>query len=274
MLLLLIFCNVIIILCVLSYNIINVKSEEENWKVIGNSSLTDLYMEELIYEGLTNDGINFIVNSKNNIYLINSTTYKIIFHCNDCIPIELRKLGYDHLGDTQYYNKQLYIAVEEKSYSKPAFFIYDLINNNFIFNQYKSQSIQSHMPWLAINNNYIYSSEYDNVNEILLYNLNNFEFSHKLILNETLQNVQGGAFYNDYLYVGCNSGDTIYRININNGETEVTLQITEAHSSQEYEMEGLTFLDLRESHSGLMHSTGNYWTQLRNTGTMVHADFI
>jgi hypothetical protein len=256
------------------------------WKVTGSSSMSKKYMKPLIYEGLSNNGEHFIMNSKNNIFLINSTDYSPIMSTLNAIPADLRDQGYDHLGDCQFYDGLLYFAVEEPSFTRPSIFVYDVNDDEFVFKKHMPQPMQSHMPWVAINTDignsglpvYAYSSEFDNTTQIFAYDVDTLEFSHTVPLSTTLNSVQGGAFYDGLLYVGVNTADTVYSINVSTGRVEVALEQHPEEGkhgrSSAYEFEGLTFLDLTHRGQGRMHNTGNYWSHPREMGTVVHSDLL
>ena len=260
-----------------------VSQDSENWEIVGSSYIDAKYLKPLIYEGLTNNGQDFIMNSKNNIFIMNSNDYTISMSTWNAIPKELQEDGYNHLGDATFFNNQLYIAVEEPSYTKPSIFVYDIATDSFIFNKHQPQQVQAHMPWVAIDtdksvscsDNYIYSSEFDNVDHLFMYNITTLQYERKLQLSTTLDKVQGGAIYKSYLYLGTNVGDTVYKVNLSTGLVTVAMQQYEPDTRGEYEFEGITFLDLKTSSGlGVMHNTGNNWENPKEMGKITHCDVV
>ena len=270
----------------LSCSTFAIGADASTWEVVGSSSMSKMYMKPLIYEGLSNNGEHFIMNSKNNIFLINSTDYSPIMSTINAIPNALREQGYNHLGDCQYYNGQLYFAVEESTFSCPSIFVYNVHDDDFVFNRQMPQPVQSHMPWVAIDTDtissvasvYVYSSEFDNATELFAYDSETLEFSHSVPLSITLSSVQGGAFYKGLLHVGVNTGDTVYSIDVSTGKVDTVVvqnPVESGHGrSDEYEFEGLTFLDLTHLGMGRMHNTGNHWSHPTEMGTVVHCDLV
>ena len=66
-----------------------------------------------------------------------------------------------------------------------------------------------------------------------------------------------------YLYLAINSNCSIYTINLNTGDVQYILSDNYTHRPHsEYEMEGLTFWDLRQNQPnfGIMHMFGNFMT--------------
>ncbi|VUT23657.1 MAG: hypothetical protein MOIL_00092 [Candidatus Methanolliviera sp. GoM_oil] len=95
------------------------------------------------------------------------------------------------------------------------------------------------MPWCAINpdKGCIYSSEFNSVDKIFVYNLDNFAPMKAIKLDRVLQRVQGGVYHGEYLYISCDDErDYIYKINCGNGK------IVESFATDiGTEMEGITY---------------------------------
>lgn len=237
------------------------------WTMVEPSYLPSNYLQLLIGEGLCNDGKHFILSAKDSIHLIDSITYATLYDSGDAIPHDLRQEhGYNHLGDCTYYNGFIYYAVEEPTFTKPAIFIYKLNvedeKYSIKFDAFKVAPGLHHMPWVALDTStqILYSSEYSNTSTLYKYDAITLEFVGTLEISMTLDQVQGGAFYDKdgLLYVGANTKDTVYAINVTTGVVDIALVQGE---DKEYEFEGLTFLDLRDVDGGrgVMHNTGNHW---------------
>lgn len=230
---------------------------DTTWAVSGSTPFPRDIFQLVIMEGLCNNGENFIVSSKDQLFVMN-TDFEILYSLHDAIPHDLRhSLGYDHLGDCQYSDGLLYLPLEEPTYTRPAIFVYKLTASSIEFVTYKSQTAQAHMPWVAMNadTRLLYSSDYDNVSTIQIYNAD-LDFVEDLKIDSVLDKVQGGSFYEGLLYLGVNGGDTVYSVDVSTGAVTTALVQTEPGSGDEYEFEGITFWDLRHKGMGLMHNTG------------------
>lgn len=237
---------------------------DQSWQVVESEVFPNAFMKYMIAEGLCNDRRNFIVNSKDRIYIVSDDLQTVFAENDDAIPHDLRKgYGYNHLGDCQYSQGLLYFPVEEPSYSQPAIFVYNISgsSNAIEFSTYKAQPMMRHMPWIALDpaSGVLYSSEFSDADELFAFDAQSLEFLRTVPLQATLQDVQGGAFYNGSLYVGVNAKDTIYAIDVTTGAVAVACeQASDELVPWEYEFEGLTFMDLTHQGKGVMHNTGQH----------------
>ena len=237
----------------------------DSWEMTATTTKFPLkIMQPLVFEGLCTDGKHFIMNTKYSIFVMD-THLNVLESTLSAIPLDLLEEGYNHLGDCACDVRAglCYYAVEEPTKIKPSIFVYNVTDTGLVFVTEHHELMQSHMPWVAFDSvtRFLYSSEYDDVTQLQVYSADTLEYLHSLPLSGTatpLNNVQGGSFYEEKLYVGVNSGDSVYEINVITGEVELAIQQQEKDSDGEYEFEGLTFLDLREEGRGLMHNTGNH----------------
>lgn len=77
--------------------------------------------------------------------------------------------------------------------------------------------------------------------------------------------IQGGAVNPaepGFIYLSINANCSIYKMDLNTGEVRFVLSDDYAHRPHEYEMEGITFWDLRDHtpNFGVMHFFGNFMT--------------
>ncbi len=251
------------------------KSLADSWAVTGSTNFPPK-TQPLVFEGLCNDGKNFIMNTKYSVFVMD-TELNILHSTPNAIPNYLKEEGYNHLGDCSCDVKSglCYYAVEEPEKVKPSIFVYNLTTTGVSFLKERHEPTQSHMPWVAIDisSAYLYSSEFDDVNQLRVYSASTLEYLETLPLSGDaipLSGVQGGAFYDGKLYLGINKGDSIYEIDVSTGKSELALQQYEEGSRGEYEFEGITFLDLRANGKGLMHNTGNHIVPQ----AMIHSDLL
>jgi len=233
-------------------------AEKHAWHYVGSTEFPNNYLKTMVAEGLSNDGERFVINSKDQIFLT-TIDFDVLISNTNAIPVELRKnFGYNHLGDCQYADGMIYFPVEEPSYSHPAIFVYSINKKSIDFKSYKMQPIQKHMPWIAMDpvNRILYTSEYYNASQLFAYNATTLEYLSTVEINIALDEVQGGAFHDGLLYLGVNAHDTVYAIDLTTGEVNPAISQEKDGEIEEYEYEGLTFLDLSDSGRGVMHNTG------------------
>lgn len=184
-------------------------------------------------QGIATDGeffygfgaIKFI--AYNALTKIDADTGRIVKHNEMCIPLELMKEGYCHLGDGCYEDGKLYVACEDKDFKAPAIFIYDAETLRYLDCMRIPDEVKGdgHLPWCTIHDGVLYFSSFDNVTQIHLLDVeNNLAVLGTLPLNTALQNVQGGDVYEGTLYLTSDAGKRekpIYTVNLANGDTEL-----------------------------------------------------
>ena len=181
---------------------------------------------------------------------------------SDPIPSKLKKEGYFHLGDPDYWNGTLYVPVERRGYLRPA--VLAAYNPTTLELARYSYTPQDHMPWVAVDKEgRLYTSEYSPVDEVLMYRAEDIgEGGHaepirKVRLNRTLDGVQGGAFYDGKLYLSVMDG-WIYEVDPGDGGVRRAFQVPNF-----YEMEGIEVLDEGGRISCyVLVNTGGDWNML------------
>ena len=138
------------------------------------------------------------------------------------------------------------MSLDSSSYAKPIICIYDAGSLNFT--GHYAQVPQSHLPWIAVDprTGYFYSSEFDGVNKLFVYDPNqNFALIDEVQLDTTLSRVQGGAFHGDSLYLACDNGDYVYEVGVASGTVTAIIIVPNGP-----EMEGIEAYELD---SGVLH---------------------
>lgn len=127
------------------------------------------------------------------------------------------------------------MPLEDKYYIRPVVALYD---TDLRFTGKVYAVPQSHMPWIALDQHrrLTYSSEFDGVDELYVYDISSFKLIRKLKLDRGLSRVQGGIVYRDELFLSCDDGDNIYLVDLGTGRVEQYVKI-----SGGYEMEGLDY---------------------------------
>jgi hypothetical protein len=202
----------------------------------------------------------------NNLYKLDKEG-NIILKRENAIPSFLVKEGYDHIGDLDYWNGKLYAPIEHKP-------ILDGLRINATFAVYNSQlnfagewfkTSQFHAPWCAIDpeTGYLYSSEWNDAWDLYAYDLaQGGKLVKKIPLDKRLSSVQGGDFYQGYLYICLDSPrKDICKINPKTGEV---LDIIPTEIPEE--MEGLT---LHLTNLGFIHFVAGH----EDAGYLYHLDF-
>ena len=193
-------------------------------------------------QGIAYDGRHFYLTTSaggelNCLYILDREG-EVILKRVDIIPSIL--LDYDHIGDLDFWNGRLYIPIEHKQVLNglrinASFAVYD---PELSFTGEYWITSQFHAPWCAIDpeTGYLYSSEWNDVSTLYIYDLENFELLEILPLNKTLSRVQGGCFYKGDLWISCDDLEkSICRVDPETGEVKEILK-TEIPN----EMEGIT----------------------------------
>jgi hypothetical protein len=190
------------------------------------------------------------------------------------IPEDLLKMTYNHIGDIDVLDGIIYGGMEAK-------------DGNGILATWNTSDLQliryriteqKDMPWVAIKTDTrkIYSCAWGDTDRLQIYDLDSFEFVgiHEMLPGVVLpKEIQGGAFYENDLYLSTNLEDAVYKLNLGSGSLEKV--VSDVYEHHEYEvsasnephrrpilfynsganvqMEGITFWDLRDKGLGVMH---------------------
>mmetsp|Transcript_58912 Transcript_58912/g.67112 ORF Transcript_58912/g.67112 Transcript_58912/m.67112 type:complete len:267 (+) Transcript_58912:28-828(+) len=208
-------------------------------------------------EGINNDGENFYLSGRQ---LLFKTDLDLNILDKNSSPLSIwhRLQGLNHIGDFEYYDGTLILPIERQPfYMWPALARFDATDLTMI--EYKSQSAQHHMPWVALDKNtkFLFSSEFDDVDTLQIYDL---DLKHRgsLPLAQKLPNgIQGGTFgpTPGLLYLTCNTNESIWEIDIVTGAVKEIVSYN--NLGYTLEMEGITYFDLSQRGEGVLHFTGN-----------------
>ena len=197
------------------------------------------FINPRFYQGLATDGERWFFSHRYFLYMTKLDDFQNILRANEnAIPSELKREGYDHIGDIEVYKGKIYAPLEDKLYTKPLIALYSADTLEYLGSI--GPLPQKHMPWCTIDpsSETILSSEFDNVDEIYVYDMNGNLIS-RIKLSRTLNRVQGGKILGRHLYLTADDGgDTIYKVDIETGEVEVFFKIPTP-----FEMEGIEYLD-------------------------------
>ncbi len=132
------------------------------------------------------------------------------------IPQEyIDNYGSDHVGGIGYYNSKVYAAVENEAEDLPLVITYDAETLELLeVYELPNTDLPDGIPWCCVDgeNGYLYCSQFNEVTEILAFDLETMEFSHTITLSEPVVRIQGGEVYDGVLYLSSdieNSNDDV-----------------------------------------------------------------
>lgn len=153
-------------------------------------------------------------------------TLELCVKNDDAIPSEYReKYITDHIGGISYYNGLIYAAVENDAEDFPLIITYDARTLKMVeVYEVEGELLPDGIPWCAVDaaNGYIYTSQFNEAEYIVAYDLYTMEFSHMLPLSEKILRVQGGEVYDGKLYLSNDAADSnddsIYIVDLGTGD--------------------------------------------------------
>jgi hypothetical protein len=237
----------------------------ETWQLIGKDVFTG-DAESSRSQGVTTDGTHWYFSSSNGLE-ITDMQYNTILTTSPAIPPELANpsplayKGLNHIGDMDYANGNLYIALDsstpdpgspggyEYEYDTPVFAIYTAADLTFtgqadVLNPTnREHDIAS---WVAVDarRGLAYGMAYVNATQIAVYNLPDFTFNKYIPISQPINEAQGGKIHDGWMYFSCDdAAKTIARANLTTGEVQVLFYLVVPYPQ---EVEGLSFLETPE----------------------------
>lgn len=165
--------------------------------------------------------------SYNGLCKIDADTGRIVDRNEMCIPLELMKKGYCHLGDGCYLDGKLYVACEDRKFEAPAILIYDAETLDYLDYMLIPEEVKGdgHLPWCTISDGILYFTPFDDVTQIFMLDVaDDLSYLGALPLTQTLQNVQGGDVYEGTVYLTSDDGKRekpIYTVDLADGATQL-----------------------------------------------------
>lgn len=174
--------------------------------------------------------------------VIDRESGEILKQSIDALPSEFKNNDYDHIGDISVQNGIIYAPVEDKAEKYPLVLIYDAETLEYTGTYYELDAtyLSDGIPWCATDENYLYTSEFNNPERIVVYNINDMSLSHTVELSQPLARVQAGDALDGKLYLNCDPKEgnkTVYEVDLATGET--TLLCDRNTTGFETETEGL-----------------------------------
>jgi len=160
------------------------------------------------------------------------------------IPDALSAQGYNHIGDIDQANGTIYASLDSSTsgYNTPAVALYrasDLGYTGTYFTLNPPHGTHDVASWVAVDAgaNLAYGMAYGNATEMAVYNLNDFSFVKYISLSQSMDQVQGGKIFGDWMYMASDdSSRSVYRANLLTGAVETLFSVKQPYSQ---EVEGL-----------------------------------
>lgn len=185
--------------------------------------------------GLEKTGLSYNVVTKNSSYAPFSPG----------IPSSLIALGYDHIGDIDYAGGTIYASLDSSTshYNTPAIALYNASDLSYTGTYYTfnpPHGTHDIASWFAVDatKGLGYGMAYNNATELAVYNLSDWSFVEYLPLSQTLDQVQGGKVFGDWIYMASDdSTKSVYRTSLLDGTVETLFSLKQGY---EQEVEGLS----------------------------------
>ena len=162
----------------------------------------------------------------NAIVKIDAKTGEILQYNDMCLPAEVMRMGYSHLGDCACANGRIYAACEAFFFINPAVMVFDA--DSLRFTEYhvlpEEGRGNGHIPWVCVDGDTLYYSQARNVDEIRMLDLRDFSYKGSVKLDTTITKVTGGDILDGTLYLSSNSDGSkkiTYGIDLSTGRTAV-----------------------------------------------------
>ncbi|HTU72229.1 MAG TPA: hypothetical protein VMG38_01805 [Trebonia sp.] len=237
----------------------------ETWQLIGKDVFTG-DAEGSRSQGVTTDGTHWYFSSSNGLE-ITDMQYNTILTASPAIPPGLANpsplafKGLNHIGDMDYADGNLYIALDSSAsdpgspheyqyeYDTPVFAIYTADDLTFtgeaaaLNPPNREHDIAS---WVAVDarRRLAYGMAYVNATQIAVYNLPDFTFNRYIPISQPINEAQGAKVHDGWMYFSCDDAtQRILRASLTTGEVQLLFNLTVPYPQ---EVEGLSFLETAE----------------------------
>ena len=160
----------------------------------------------------------------NAIVKIDAETGEIVKINDMCLPADVVKMGYAHLGDCSYHDGKIYAACKAFFFKDPAIMVFDAETLGFIeYHVLPNEGRgNGHIPWVCVNDGTVYYTQAREVDEVRTLRLEDFTFSGSVRMDKTVTKITGGDVLDGKLYLSSNSGASekiTYAVDLETGET-------------------------------------------------------
>ena len=179
--------------------------------------------------------------------------FEKVIYTHNAIPKEIKeKYNSDHIGGISYYDGKIYAATEDATDTYNLILIYDAETLEFTGEYYDlgTEYLDDGIPYCAVDgeNGYLYTSQFHETDCILAYNLDDMTFSHKIMLSEPIDRIQGAEYYDGLLYMSYDvegsATEKVQTIDVKTGKVETLFERTV--SGRDHEAEGLTVYPMED----------------------------
>ncbi len=179
--------------------------------------------------------------------------FEKVIYTHNAIPKEIKdKYNSDHIGGISYYNGKIYAATEDETDTYNLILIYDAETLEFTGEYYDlgTEYLDDGIPYCAVDgeNGYLYTSQFHETDCILAYNLDDMTFSHKIMLSEPIDRIQGAEYYDGLLYMSYDvkgsATEKVQTVDVKTGKVETLFERTV--SGRDHEAEGLTVCPMED----------------------------
>lgn len=163
------------------------------------------------------------------------------------IDPSLSAQGYDHIGDIDTAGGIIYASLDDSqttpSYSQPAVALYDANTLQYTGRYFKlnpPDGTHDIASWIAVDASagLAYGMAYNNATEMAVYNLSDFSFVRYVQLGQSLDQVQGGKIFGDWMYMSSNDDSrSVYRVSLLDGSVQTLFSVKQPYDQ---EVEGLS----------------------------------
>lgn len=146
------------------------------------------------------------------------------------IPTVLAEMGFDHIGDIDYYDGKLYISLDSEAgdYQNGHVAVLNADDLSYSGELYElvGDPTNEHddvASWVAVDgeNGVGYGKEWQNGNTINIYDLKDWSFEGTLEMDQNLKNIQGAKVFDGKLYCAAHdSTKSVYSVDLESGHVE------------------------------------------------------
>lgn len=180
-------------------------------------------------------------------------TMELVASNDDAIPAHYKEIyESDHIGGISYYDGKIYASVENEPEDYPLVITYDAETLELVeIYKIPNDNLPDGIPWCAVDadRGYLYCSQFHDVKEILVFDLETMEYSHSIALSKQITRIQGGEVYDGILYLSYdvenNNTDRVLTVNVTTGKVDELCRRT-LPSKAGNEAEGLTVFPMAD----------------------------
>ena len=165
-------------------------------------------------QGITNDGRFFYCTGTvkaagfTGLSAIDIETGTVVMRQERYMPPELAAIGCDHYGGCTYFEKKIYVAVEDKHRANPCIAVFSADDLRFT-GQFTvlPDTIQpnGNLPWCAADkeNRLLYTGYFNHCDHINVFNIDTLIFIKHIPISRVVEHTQGAEMHGGLIYISC-----------------------------------------------------------------------